>query len=143
MSFSILGDLNWFAVIVATIVYFGLGGSGRHGHVRLDQTRRDGVRGDQCGLPLRRAAAGERDPGALAVTVRTGGRVEQAADRHTGARQGVGGAEPHHGPGLVDRRGVAGVPDHRRCIEHGCVNCQIKTAGTNGSKIVRLGCKSC
>lgn len=26
MSFSVLGDLNWFAVIVATIVYFGLGG---------------------------------------------------------------------------------------------------------------------
>ena len=26
MSFSVLGDLNWFAVILATIVYFGLGG---------------------------------------------------------------------------------------------------------------------
>ncbi|TWP46734.1 DUF1761 domain-containing protein [Lentzea tibetensis] len=26
MSFSLLGDLNWFAVIVAGIVYFGLGG---------------------------------------------------------------------------------------------------------------------
>ncbi|MFI6094100.1 DUF1761 domain-containing protein [Lentzea sp. NPDC051213] len=26
MSFSVLGDLNWLAVIVATIVYFGLGG---------------------------------------------------------------------------------------------------------------------
>lgn len=26
MSFSVLGDLNWFAVIVASIVYFGLGG---------------------------------------------------------------------------------------------------------------------
>lgn len=25
MSFSVLGDLNWLAVIVATIVYFGLG----------------------------------------------------------------------------------------------------------------------
>ncbi|GLZ35958.1 hypothetical protein Lesp02_81450 [Lentzea sp. NBRC 105346] len=26
MSFSVLGDLNWLAVIVATVVYFGLGG---------------------------------------------------------------------------------------------------------------------
>lgn len=26
MSFEVLGDLNWLAVIVATIVYFGIGG---------------------------------------------------------------------------------------------------------------------